>query len=86
LARAAYLEKDPELSKELFEKTLTLEPEPFEKAWSHVYLARLAAAGKEPSQAVAQYEAALAVAGGSEQARKAAQTEIEAARSRKQQQ
>jgi hypothetical protein len=82
LARAAALEKDPELSKELFEKTLALEPEPFEKAWSHVYLARLAMAGQEPAEAVAQYEAALAVAGGSEQARKAAQTELKAARSR----
>ena len=86
LARIAALEKDPELSQSLFEKTLTLEPEPFEKAWSHVYLARLATAGQEPSEAVAHYEAALAVAGGSEQARKAAQTELEAARSRKQQQ
>jgi hypothetical protein len=43
-------------------------------------------AGQEPSEAVTQYEAALAVDGGSEQARKAAQTELEAARSRKQQQ
>jgi len=86
LARIAALEKDPELSKELFEKTLTLDPEPFEKAWSHVYLARLAMAGQEPAEAVAEYEAALAVAGGSEQARKAAQTELEAARSRVQQQ
>ena len=86
LARIAALEKDPELSKELFEKTLTLDPEPFEKAWSHVYLARLATAGQEPAEAVVQYEAALAVDGGSEQARKAAQTELEAARGRKQQQ
>ncbi len=86
LARAAFLEKDPELSKELFEKTLTLEPEPFEKAWSHVYLARLATAGQEPAEAVTHYEAALAVNGGSEQARKAAQTELEAAKSRKQEQ
>ena len=86
LARIAALEKDPELSKELFEKTLALEPEPFEKAWSHVYLARLATAGQEPAEAVTQYEAALAVDGGSEQARKAAQTELEAAKSRKQQQ
>lgn len=86
LARIAALEKDPELSKELFEKTLTLQPEPFEKAWSHVYLARLAMAGQEPSEAVTQYEAAIAVDGGSEQARKAAQTELEAAKSRKQQQ
>ena len=86
LARIAALEKDPALSKELFEKTLTLDPEPFEKVWSHVYLARLATAGQEPAEAVLQYEAALTVDGGSEQARKAAQTEIEAARSRKQQQ
>jgi len=86
LAKIAALEKDPALSKELFEKTLTLDPEPFEKAWSHVYLARLATAGQDHTQAVAQYEAALAVAGISEQARKAAQTELEAARSRKQEQ
>jgi hypothetical protein len=84
LARIAALEKDPDLSKELFERTLTLEPEPFEKAWSHVYLARLAMASQEPEEAITQYEAALAVDGGSEQARQAAQTEVEAVRSRKQ--
>jgi tetratricopeptide (TPR) repeat protein len=86
LARIAALEKDPDLSKVLFEKTLNLDPEPFEKAWSHVYLARLATAGQEPAEAVAHYEAALAVPGGSEQARKSAQTELKAARSRMQQQ
>ncbi|MGD0578817.1 MAG: hypothetical protein ABSC08_07805 [Bryobacteraceae bacterium] len=85
LAKIAALEKDPDLSKQLFEKTLSLQPEAFETAWSHVYLARLAMAAQEPDEAIRQYEAALAVAGGSEQARQAAQTEMDAAKSRKQQ-
>jgi len=84
LAKIAALEKDPDLSKQLFEKTLSLQPDPFEAAWSHVYLARLAMAAEAPDEAISQYQAALAVAGGSEQARQAAQTEIEAAKSRKQ--
>jgi tetratricopeptide (TPR) repeat protein len=85
LAKIAALEKDPELSRQLFQKTLSLQAEPFEAAWSHVYLARLAMAAQEPDEAISQYTAALAVAGGSEQARQAAQTEIEAARSRQKQ-
>ncbi len=82
LAKIAALEKDPDLSKQLFEKTLSLKPDPFEAAWAHVYLARLAMAAQEPDEAISQYTAALAVAGGSEQARQAAQTEMEAAKSR----
>lgn len=85
LAKIALLEKDPDLAKQLFEKTLSLQAEPFEAAWAHVYLARLAMAAQEPAEAVSQYTAALAVAGGSEQARQAAQTEMEAAKSRPQQ-
>jgi tetratricopeptide (TPR) repeat protein len=84
LGKIAALEKDPELSRQLFEKTLSLQAEPFEAAWSHVYLARLAMNAQEPDEAIGQYTAALAVAGGSEQARQAAQTEMEAARSRQQ--
>jgi tetratricopeptide (TPR) repeat protein len=85
LGKIAALEKDPELSRQLFQKTLSLQAEPFEAAWSHVYLARLAMAAQEIDEAISQYTAALAVAGGSEQARQAAQTEIEAARSRQKQ-
>jgi tetratricopeptide (TPR) repeat protein len=92
LARIAALENDAALSRELFEKTLTLNPEPFEKAWAHVYLARLAMATREddgPSggtdRAIQHYAAALAVEGASEQAHAAAQKEIEAAQRRKQQ-
>jgi len=84
LAKIAALEKDPELSRQLFQKTLSLQAEPFEAAWSHVYLARLAMAAQEPDEAISQYTAALAVAGGSEQARQAAQTEMQAAKSRRQ--
>jgi hypothetical protein len=85
LAKIAALEKDPEMSKQLFEKTLSLQPEPFEAAWAHVYLARLAMAAQDPDEAISQYAAALAVAGGSEQARQAAQTEMEAAKNRSKQ-
>jgi tetratricopeptide (TPR) repeat protein len=76
LARIATLEKDPELAQQLFERVLELNPEPFERAWSHVYLARLALAAGEPEPARKHYEAALAVPGASEGARKAAGQEL----------
>jgi len=85
LGKIAALEKDPELSKQLFEKALGSKPDPFEAAWSHVYLARLAMAAEEADQAISHYQAALAVSGASEQALQVAQKEMEAARSRKQQ-
>jgi tetratricopeptide (TPR) repeat protein len=77
LARIAALEKDPELAQQLFERTLELDPEPFERAWSYVYLARLAVAAGEPETARKQYQAALAVPGASEGARKAAEQELQ---------
>lgn len=73
LARIAALEKDPELSERLFLKTLELAPEPQVKAWTLVYLGRLADAAGEREQAGKHYQAAIEVAGASAAARKAAE-------------
>jgi tetratricopeptide (TPR) repeat protein len=78
LARIAALEKQPEESQQFFERVLELEPEPFERAWSHVYLARLARAAQEPEAALKHYQEALAVKDASEGALKAAQAEMPA--------
>lgn len=78
LARIATLEKHPERALEFFEKTIESGPEPFERAWAYVYLARLALAASDPDPEVARrhYQAALAVDGASDGARKAAQAEL----------
>jgi len=78
LARIAALEKDPERALEFFQKTLESTPEAFEKGWAHIYLARFAMATTEPDVEAARrhYEAALAVDGVSDGARKAAQSEL----------
>jgi tetratricopeptide (TPR) repeat protein len=76
LARIAALEKNPELSQQLFERLLELDPEPFERAWTFVYLARLARAAQDPPAAAKYYQTALAVAGASEGVLKAAQSEL----------
>lgn len=76
LARIAFIEKDPERAQQLFEKILESEPEDFERAWAHVYLARLARLAQEPENARKQYQAALAVKGASDGAKKAAEQEL----------
>lgn len=78
LARIALQKRDPGLAEQLFQQLLESDPEPFEKAWGHVYLARLAMATRDPDLEAArrQYQAALAVEGASEGARRAAETEL----------
>lgn len=76
LARIAALEKDPELAEQLFEKTLETSPEPFERAWASVYLARLSRAAGEMAEARKHYQSALAVEGASDAARQAAEKEL----------
>ncbi|WP_321475657.1 tetratricopeptide repeat protein [uncultured Paludibaculum sp.] len=80
LGRIAALEKHPELAVQMLERTLELEPEPFERAWAYVYLARLVLAAEEPETeaALKYYQAALAVQGASEGATKAARQELAA--------
>lgn len=72
LARLAIRENNPELGERLFQKTLELSPDPVTKAWSLVYLGRLADLAGEPGQAAQQYKSALAVEGASDKARETA--------------
>ncbi len=72
LARIAALNKDPELSEKLFQKTLELGPPAQEKAWTLVYLGRLSWAAGDKEIAAARYKEALAVQGASPKARDAA--------------
>jgi tetratricopeptide (TPR) repeat protein len=73
LARIAALEKDPELSERLFRRALECEPDGYVKAWTHVYLGRLAEAAGDRERAADEYKAALAVEGASAAARQGAQ-------------
>ena len=73
LARIAVLERDPETGDRLFRKALESEPDAETKAWSLLYLGRLADSQKEREQAVEFYKAALAVQGAPETVRQAAE-------------
>jgi len=77
LARIAALERNPELSEQMFEKTLEMEPEPPIKAWTLIYLARLEDAAGNRDRAVKRYREALAVEGASEAAHTAAEKGIQ---------
>lgn len=85
LARIAARRSDPETAEKLFQRTLELDPPPFEKAWTLVYLAGLANAVSEPDPALVAkfYRAALAVTGGSDKARQAAEKGLAALEKRK---
>jgi tetratricopeptide (TPR) repeat protein len=73
LGRTAALQKNPELAEKLFIKTLELSPDAQTHAWTEVYLGRLADLAGERDQAAKHYQAALAIQGGSDAARKAAE-------------
>jgi len=73
LARVAVLQKDPELGEKLFQKALDSAPEPFVKAWAHVYLGRLSDIAGNREDAATHYQSALAVEGASVAARRAAE-------------
>ena len=75
LARVAVLQNQPADAIRLFEKTLGASPDGPTKAWTLVYLGRLARAAGDPERAVKFYQEALSVQGASEMALKAAQTE-----------
>ncbi len=85
LARVAIRQNNPELGERLFQKTLELQPEDAVKAWSLVYLGRLADIAGEEAKAKGHYEAALAVSGISDKARETAQKGIAGDFRRKQQ-
>jgi tetratricopeptide (TPR) repeat protein len=73
LARIAVLQRDPETGDRLFRKVLELEPDAETKAWSFLYLGRLADSQGERDQAVENYKGALAVEGVPDTVRQAAQ-------------
>ena len=77
LARIAALERNPEMAERLFEKTLECNPEPQAKAWTLVYLGRLADAAGERDEATKRYRQALKVDGASPAAREAAQQGVQ---------
>jgi tetratricopeptide (TPR) repeat protein len=82
LARIALHQNDPDAAERLLGQTLECDPDPQVKAWTEVYLGRLADAAGETERAIQRYQAALAVQGASEKARKAAQQGIEKASGR----
>jgi predicted negative regulator of RcsB-dependent stress response len=82
LARVALRQNDPDAAEKLFGKTLDSEPDSQVKAWTQVYLGRLAGAAGQPERAIERYRAALAVEGASEKARQAAREGIEKASGR----
>ena len=73
LARIAALQKDPELSERLFKKTLEMSPDAQVKAWSLVYLGKLADISGDRGQARKNFEEALNVEGISKRAREEAE-------------
>jgi tetratricopeptide (TPR) repeat protein len=74
LARIAALERQPALAEELFRKTLEVSPDATTRAWTEVYLGRLAMAAQEPerNKAAEHFRRALATEGGSDAAKNAA--------------
>ncbi|PYT68302.1 MAG: hypothetical protein DMG39_21560 [Acidobacteria bacterium] len=83
----AYLNHDAARAKEVFGRLTTGEhaaaSDPRVLAWSHVYLARIYDYEGNSSVAKAEYESALAVQGGPEEARQAAQEELAASANEK---
>jgi len=77
LARIAVFQKDPETGERLFLKVLELEPEPFVKSWTLVFLGRLSLSTGEKEQAAKYFQNVLAVEGATEEARKAAQQGVQ---------
>jgi len=73
LARIAVLDRDPETGDRLFQKVLELEPDAETKAWSLLYLGRLADSQGDREEAEKQYKAALAVEGAPDSVREAAE-------------
>lgn len=91
MARIATRKNDPETAQRLFQKTLDLDPEPQDKAWTLVYLGKLSLlasqsdekqgeedlAGKDRGQAQQYFEQALKVSGASQGAIAEAQKSLQ---------
>ncbi len=83
LARIAALENDPELAMKLFQRVLELGPDAQVKAWTLVYLGRLADLAGQRDDASGYYRAALAVEGATQASREAAARGMEGSFQRK---
>ena len=79
LARVAVLEKDPETGDRLFRKVLELEPDSATKAWSLLYLGRLADSQGEREEAQEHYRAVLEIKDAPETVRQAAEKGVQEA-------
>ena len=87
LAVASALLGQPDRARELFAKVIAAAqgsaaeansaPDPASLSWSHIYLGRMYDVEGAREQAIAEYQAALAVAGAPESARNAAQRGVE---------
>ena len=77
LARIAVLQNDPETGERLFQKALDSFPDPWVKAWVHVYMGRLSDVAGNREEAAKHYQTALAVDGASPAARRAAEQGIQ---------
>jgi tetratricopeptide (TPR) repeat protein len=66
LARIAVLERDPETGDRLFRQVLELDPDPPTRAWSLLYVGKLADSQGEKEEAEQHYRAVLAVTGAPE--------------------
>jgi tetratricopeptide (TPR) repeat protein len=87
LAVASALSGKPDRARELFSKVIATSknslpegvtgPDPSNVSWSHIYLGRMYDVEGQRDLAVAEYQAALAVAGAPESARTAAQRGVE---------
>jgi tetratricopeptide (TPR) repeat protein len=82
LGLVALMDHDGERAKEVFGRLTTGEhaatKDPMVLAWSHVYLGRVLDAEGQSAQAKTEYQSALAVQGGPDQARQAAQKGLQA--------
>ena len=73
LAQVATMNRDMQGARNYFQQALDVAREPKVVAWSHIYLARIYDDEGLAEQAKTEYQAALAVNGGPEQAKQAAQ-------------
>lgn len=84
LARIAVLQRETEAALELFQRALEYNPDPSTKAWSLIYLGRLAEVEGDAPKSAAYFEAALQVNGLTRAARAAAEKGLEQARKARQ--
>jgi tetratricopeptide (TPR) repeat protein len=77
LGRVSALRKDPDSAEKFFLKALESDPPVLERAWTLVYLGRLADASNQPDVAAQRYREALALEGASDGARQAAEKALQ---------